>query len=120
MEVREVKKKMKNSLPPSEREELVKKSRAADDKLKKGMFEFLDAQGGWFEFAYRKYPGESIQIIKLIHGEICDMPMGIVKHLNNTKRKVRRYNLEIPTVGGKPPRSFDTVSRVRFTPMDVL
>jgi hypothetical protein len=120
MEVRELSKKQKNTLPPQERDALVKKSRKEDDVLKKGMFEFLDAQGGWLEFAYRKYPGEPIQMIKLIHGEICDLPMGIVKHLNNTKKKVRRYNMEIPMAGGKPPRSFEVISRVRFTPMDVL
>ena len=87
MEIREISKKLKKSLPPQEREELVKKMRKEDDKIMNGMFEFLDAQGGWLEFSYRKYPGEPIQIIKLIHGEICDLPMGIIKHLNNTKKK---------------------------------
>jgi len=85
------------------------------------MFEFIDAQGGWLEFAYRKYPGEPILMMKLVHGETCDLPMGIVKHLNNTKKKVRRYNLELPNEGGKRhPRSFETISRVRFTPTSVL
>lgn len=120
MEVRELNKKAKNSLPALEREELVKKMRREDDKIITGMFEFLDAQGGWLEFAYRKYPGEPIQMIKMIHGETCDLPMGIVKHLNNTKRKIRRYNMELPAAGQRTPRSFETVSRVRFTPTDVL
>ena len=87
MEVREINKKKINTLPAEQRDELVKKMRKEDDKIRTGMFEFLDAQGGWIEFAHRKYPGEPIQIIKLIHGEICDLPMGIVKHLNNTKEK---------------------------------
>ena len=65
MEVRELNKKAKHSLPPSEREELVKKMRKEDDKIRTGMFEFLDAMGGWLEFAYRKYPGEPIQMIKI-------------------------------------------------------
>lgn len=120
MEVKEINKKVKNTMASADREALVKKIRADDDKVRTGMFEFLDAQGGWLEFSYRKYPGESIKIIKLIHGEICDLPMGIIKHLNNTKKKVRRYNLELPSAGGKPPRSFETISRVRFTPTDVL
>lgn len=120
MEVRTISKKPRNTLPPAERDKLVKENRAKDDKIVKGMFEFIDAQGGWLEFTYRKYPGEDLQIIKLIHGEITDLPMGIIKHLNNTKKKVRRYNLEIPMVGGKPARSYETISRVRFTPMDVL
>jgi hypothetical protein len=120
MEVRELNKKAKNSLPPAERDELVKKMRKEDDKERTGMFEFVDAQGGWFEFSYRKYPGEPIQMIKLTHGEICTMPMGIIKHLNNTKRKIRRYSLELTPDGKKPLRSYETVSRVRFTPTDVL
>jgi hypothetical protein len=120
MEVRELNKKSKNTLPAAERDELVKKMRREDEKNVTGMFEFLDAQGGWLEFTYRKYPGEPIQIIKMIHGEICDLPMGIVKHLNNTKRKIRRYNIELNPEGKKMPRSFEVVSRVRFTPTNVL
>jgi hypothetical protein len=121
MEVREMSKQLKKSLPPQEREELVKKLRKEDDKIRTGMFEFLDAQGGWLEFSYRKYPGESIKLIKLIHGEICDLPMGIIRHLNNTKKKVRRYNMELPATGSsRTPRTFETISRVRFTPTDVL
>lgn len=120
MEVRELNKKQKNTLPPAERDELVKKMRKEDEKRVNGIFEFLDAQGGWLEFAYRKYPGEPIQMIKMIHGEICDLPMGIVKHLNNTKRKVRRYNMELSADGKRPLRSYETISRVRFTPTNVL
>jgi hypothetical protein len=120
MEVREITNKIRKTLPPAERDELIKKMRKEDDKIRTGMFEFLDAQGGWFEFTYRKYPGESVKIIKLIHGEICDLPMGIIKHLNNTKKKVRRYNLELPAGPGKTPRSYETISRVRFTPTDMF
>lgn len=120
MEVRELNRKQKNTMPAQEREELIKKMRKEDDKLVNGMFEFLDAQGGWLDFAYRKYPGEPIQMIKLTHGEICDLPMGIVKHLNNTKRKIRRYSMELSETGQKVPRKFEVQSRVRFTPMNVL
>jgi hypothetical protein len=120
MEVRELNKKLPKTMPAQERDELVKKMRKEDDKVRTGMFEFLDAQGGWLEFSYRKYPGEPIQMIKLTHGEICDLPMGIIKHLNNTKRKIRRYSLEMTADGKKPLRSFEVVSRVRFTPTDVL
>jgi len=120
MEVRELNKKHKNTMSPAERDELVKKMRKEDDKMRTGMFEFIDAQGGWLEFAYRKYPGEPIQMIKIIHGEICDLPMGLVKHLNNTKKKVRKYSMELPASGGRIPRSYETTSRCRFTPTDVL
>jgi len=120
MEIREIHKKAKNTMTAQERENRIKEERKKEDVLKKGMFEFLDAQGGWLEFTYRRFPGEPIQIIKLTHGEICELPMGIIRHLNNTKKKVRRYNLELPAEGGRVPRSYETISRVRFTPMDVL
>lgn len=121
MEIRELHKKKTNTMPAVEREKLVKEQRAADDKIRTGMFEFLDAQGGWLDFTYRKYPGESIKMIRLTHGEICDLPMGIIRHLNNTKKKVRRYNLQLALdSNGKTPRSFEVISQVRFTPMDVM
>jgi hypothetical protein len=120
VEVREIGRKIRNTLPKAERDERLKKMQKEDEKIVNGMFEFLDAQGGWIEFSYRKYPGEVLQIIKLVHGEICDLTMGIVKHLNNTKKKVRRYSMEIPIAGGKPLRTYDTISRLRFTPSSVL
>jgi hypothetical protein len=120
MEVREINKKTRNTMPQQERDELVKKRRKEDDKIITGMFEFLDAQGGWLEFSHRIYPGEPIQIIKLIHGEICDLPMGVVRHLNNTKKKVRRYSMELSPTGQRAPRSYEVISRVRFTPTSVL
>ena len=119
MEVRELNKKTKNTLPLAEKEEKIKKMRKEDEKLVDGRFEFVDAQGGWFEFAYRKYPGEPILMIKLIHDEHTTLTMGIVKHLNNTVRKVRKYNLEMPS-NGKANRSFTTQSRVRFIPDSVM
>ena len=120
MEVREISKKVKNTCTPAERDAKLKEMRKKDDKMVKGMFEFTDAQGGWLEFALRIYPGEPIQMFKFIHGEICDIPMGIVRHLNNTKKKVRRYNLELQKDGKTPPRTYETISRVRFTPTDFL
>jgi hypothetical protein len=60
-----------------------------------------------------------------MHGEICELPMGIVKHLNNTKKKVRKFGLGIAERGGEIPErglpsTFEVQSRIRFTPMDVL
>lgn len=120
MEIRELGKKVKNTMAEEDKQKLLKEMRKKDEKLVNGMFEFIDAQGGFLEFAYRKYSGEPIMMIKLIHGEICELPMGIIKHLNNTKKKVRRYSQELPTNGRMTPRSFETISRVRFTPMEMM
>jgi len=104
----------------------LKKMRTEHEKLKKGMFEFVDAKGGWFDFANRTFPGEPTKVFRLTHGEICELPMGIIKVLNNTKRKIRSIGLnnganrgnELPDRG--LPSTYTVESRVRFIPMDVL
>lgn len=120
MIVKEISKKVTNKVSPAERDKMIKEQRAKDEKMVKGMFEFIDAQGGFLEFGIRLWPGEPIRSIHLTHGEICDLPMGIVRHLNNTRKKVRRYTQEIAPDGKRPLRTFDTISRVRFTPTDYL
>jgi hypothetical protein len=70
---------------------------------------------------YRKYPGEPIQMIKMIHGEICDLPYG-------NRQAFEQHQEKGPTLltwnclpmDKKAPRSYETVSRVRFTPTNVL
>lgn len=119
MKVTEINK--KRFAPASETEkakgaELLKKMRHDGEKLVKGMFEFLDAQGGWLDFNYRFFPGEPIRTVRITHGEICDIPMCLVKHLNNVWIKVRtlpqNYDVDRPFVEKR--------SRTRFTPIDVL
>ena len=122
MEVRELRKKIKNHRPKAEVESMIKKMRAEDEKMVKGQFEFVEAEGGFFEFAYRIYPGDQIQQFTLIHGEVCTIPMGLVKHLNGTKKKVRRYKdvEQAPTGALKLPKTYETISRVRFIPVDFM
>jgi len=122
MKVTELRKKLVNTKSKTEVESMIKKMRAEDEKLVKGMFEFTEAEGGFFEFNHRIYPGEAIKGYQLIHGEICTIPMGIVKHLNGTKKKVRRYmNVEQPPSGGVlTPKTYVTSSRVRFIPEEFL
>ena len=119
MQVKEYNKKKLNSKPAPEVEEMVKKLRKEHSRLVKGMFEFVDAQGGWVEFSYRFFKEDPIQTIPLVHGEICELPMGIIKHLNNTVKKVRNMATEKGD-GSFIPASVTKTSRLRFTPMDVL
>lgn len=118
--IKEIYKKPMQKVPAEVYEEKVKKLRKEYEKPVKGMFEFLDAQGGWLDFVYRFFPGEPIQQIRLMHGEICELPMGIVKHLNNTKKKIRRFDPQISENGRGIPSSYETQSRVRFTPVDMF
>lgn len=129
VQIKEIYKKASQKIPAEVYEEKIKQLRKEYEKPVKGMFEFLDAQGGWLDFCYRFFPGEPVQQIRLIHGEICELPMGIVKHLNNTKKKIRRFGLtmgngasqmdgELPHRG--LPSSYETQSRVRFTPTEMF
>ena len=126
MEIKELHRKQKNTCTPEQYAELVKKLRKEYDKPCKGMFEFIDAQGGWLEFTERTFKDQPITTIRLTHGEICELPMGIVRRLNNTKKKVRTFGSQNgATRGGELPikglpSTCEVISRVRFTPMDVL
>ena len=122
MRVIEFSQRKKNARPKAEVESMIKAMQKEDEKMVKGMFEFVEAEGGFFEFTYRIYPGQPIQTFQFIHGEICEIPMGIVKHLNGTKKKIRRYkNVEQPANGQlKLPITYETTSRVRFVPQDYL
>lgn len=120
VQIKEIYKKQLNKMPSDIYDDKLKKLRQEYEKPVKGMFEFVDAQGGWFDFIYKFFPGEPIQQIRLIHGEICELPMGIVKHLNNTKKKIRRLNLELPSGSKNVPFTYETQSRVRFTPVDMF
>lgn len=96
--------------------EKIKKMQKDGEKLINGIFEFVDAQGGWLDFSYRFYPGEPIRTVKIAHGERVDIPMDLVKHLNNVYKKVR-------TMRENPDGGMDQItkiSRTRFIPMDMM
>jgi len=120
MEITELSRKSKKFLTKEKYEDLVKKLRKEHEKPVKGMFEFLDAQGGWMDFCYRFFKDDPIYSIRLQHGEICELPMGIVKHLNNTKKKIRKPTMQ--TMPGKRQvlGEYDVISRIRFTPVEYL
>jgi hypothetical protein len=122
MQIKETSRSSKRpKLPPEKYQELVKKLRAEHEKPVKGMFEFLDAQGGWLDFVYRYFKDDPIYTIRLTHGEICELPMGIVKHLNNTKKKIRTFGTkEYDAQTRGVPKTYEVQSRIRFTPMDVM
>jgi hypothetical protein len=120
MEVTEIRRKgVMNTKPKAEVDQMIAKLKKEHSKLIKGMFEFLDAQGGWLDWNYRWFPDEPIQKFRITHGEICELPLGVVKHLNNTVKKTRNMAMEKPD-GTKMPGTVTKTSRVRFTPVDVI
>ncbi len=120
MQIKELSRTAKKFLTKEKYEELAKKLRKEHEKPVKGMFEFLDAQGGWLDFAYRFFKDDPLLTIRLTHGEICELPMGIVKHLNNTKKKIRKLDAQYDQTTRGLPKAYEVQSRVRFTPIDFL
>jgi hypothetical protein len=120
MEIKEIGRVSKKFLTKEKYEEKVKQMRKEHEKPVKGMFEFLDAQGGFLDFAYRIFKDDPLYTIRLTHGEITELPMGIVKHLNNTKKKIRRPSGEYNPANRGVGMVCETISRIRFTPVDVL
>lgn len=96
--------------------EKIKKLQKDGEKLVKGIFEFVDAQGGWLDFSYRFYPGEPVRTVKITHGEIVDIPTDLAKHLNNVYKKVR-----VPRQNADQGQDVVTrISRTRFIPLDIV
>lgn len=127
MRVQEYKKKQIKTLPEEKRADLVKKLRKEHEKMVKGMFEFVDAGGGWFDFSYRFFKEDLLATYHFIHGEVVEIPLGLVRHINNTMRKIRVLAPEQDTRGIKWQAhkdkngnvyTYEKTSRIRFVRMD--
>jgi len=120
MEIKEHSKKSFVKGDPIRTEELVKKMKKEAQKLVKGRFEFIDAQGGYLEFNWRFFKDDPLVTYKLYHNEETELPMGLVKHLNNTFKKIREFDPNIDKFGKNRgvPSTYQRVSRVKFTPTE--
>lgn len=126
MEIKEIQKNRTKKVPEEQRKDKMKKLREEYSKMVKGRFEFSDAPGGVLSFSYRFFPEDLLVTYSFTHGEECEIPMGLVKHLNNTVKKVRTFNdmgvektpQELPKTGRKPS-FYNRQSRVKFTPLEM-
>ena len=121
MQVIEINKKKQSTCTKEQSVEMIKKMRKDYEKLVKGRFEFVDAQGGWLDFTDRMFPDESVKVYKIAHGEVCELPIGLVRRLNKTVKKIRVPNMgEIKQGTRGVPVTYETQSRINFTPIDFL
>ncbi len=118
MEIKQVRRKKTNTCEPARAKEMLDKLRKEHSKLVKGKFEFVDAGGGFIEFNYRYFPEDMLVSYKFVHNEVCEVPMGLIKHINNTKKKIRIFSDELTDRG--VPSTYTTNSRIRFTPVDMF
>ena len=126
MEIREIRRSHNKKFDKVKAKELLDKMRKEHAPMVKGKFEFVDAGGGWIEFNYRIFPEDLLVTYKFVHNEICEIPMGLVKHLNNTVKKIRCFGLDDGSGRGTQlpdrgvPSTFQATSRIRFIPESVL
>jgi len=124
MEIKEIANRKLNQPSESDKslaKEKMEKLRKEGQKMIKGMFEFIDAQGGWLDFSYRFYPGEPVRTVHITHGEIVDLPKDLVKHLNNVYKKVRKMSPQLDESGKALKMGVvERFSRTRFTPIDAF
>lgn len=96
--------------------------RAADWKKVKGIFRDLEVKGGRLQFAYKKWQGEDIQNYDLHDGQEYELPMGVVRHLNNIHYTEDSYSKDLMTVDGRPMKNPNPkkISRFSFQPKDFV
>ena len=122
MEIKEVRRSNQKKTCPIKAKEEMDKLRKEHSKMVKGRFEFVDAGAGFIEFNYRFFPEDLLVAYKFVHNEVCEIPMGIVKHINNTVKKVRNFgNTNAPERGVELsfrglPSTYETNSRIGFPP----
>lgn len=118
MQIRTIQRKPNKTVNKVKAKELMDNLRKEHSRLVKGKFEFVDAQGGFIEFNYRYFPEDMLVSYKFVHNEVCEIPIGLVKHINNTKKIVRTFSDELPERG--VPSTYMVNSRIRFTPEDMF
>jgi len=101
-----------------EKEELYKSEMKKDLKSIKGKFMCHEPKGGSVKFSYRKYKGEPIQTYYLEDNEEYELPVGVVKHLNNTGWRDSVYLLDAKGNPIKGKGKFNR--RFSFQPIDFI
>lgn len=87
------------------------KERAADARLVKGVFEDRDVRGGCITFPFKKWQGEEITNYTLVDGHEYELPLGVVKHLNQCGHMLSKNLLDAQ---GLPIKTQTKVHRFAF------
>lgn len=126
MEIKVVGRSKQKKADPEKTKEMINQLKKEHSRMVKGKFDFVDAGAGFLEFNYRFFPDDLLVTYKFFHDEVCEIPMGMVKHLNNTVKKIRTFGAgeagrgtELSSNRGLPS-TYSKASRVRFTPIDVF
>lgn len=96
--------------------------RLADKRKVKGVFRDLEVKGGVLKFAFKKWKGDDIVPYELHDGQEYELPLGVVKHLNNLCYHEDSYSKELISADGRPFKNPHPkkVSRFSFQSSDFI
>lgn len=60
----------------------LKYQRDKDSEMVKGIFHFYEVPGGSMSFNFKKYKGDKVTRYDMVDGQVCTIPLGVAKHLN--------------------------------------
>jgi len=98
-------------LTKEEAEKVRIKQHKEDSKKVKGKFLCHEPKGGSVTFPFRKYKEDKTESYHLYDGEEYELPIGVIKHLNNCGWEVHSHLLD---QDGKPYVGTGKIER-RFT-----
>jgi len=108
--------------PVEEPKDAFDAERKADAKKIKGIFRDLEVKGGTLNFFFKKWPGDEIMPYSLTDGQEYDLPVGVIKHLNNIHYIEDSYSKDLITTDGRPMKNPNPkkVSRFSFTASEYI
>lgn len=100
---------------PATKREAYEKKMKNDQKVVRAQFYCFEPKGGEIEMHYAKYPGEPIRFYRFKDGDIYDVPMGLVNHINNNCKLMARSDL-VDKNGAPIPASGKAKQLYQFAP----
>ena len=93
------------------------KERIAESRLVKGIFQDNELKGGSVRFPFKKFRGDKIVDYHFIDGQEYEIPLAVVKHLNNNCAYVQDAYVSGGLMGpdGKPLKNPNAKKFHRFT-----
>ncbi len=93
------------------------KQRQEESKIVKGVFEYRELKGGRVQFPFKKYAGDNVEWYDLVDGQEYELPLAVVRHLNNLGVDKHSYLLDsrgLPLKSGQKEHRFSFKSSEYF------
>jgi hypothetical protein len=96
----------------------IERMRKEESKLVKGIFQDNELKNGSIKFSFKKYRGDPIMTYELKDGEEYELPLSVVRHLNNDCAYHDHHF--ILDSKGNPTKSVRKTHRFSFKPLEYI